>query len=145
MANYYCAVRTNYFRVTDAEKFKKLMNDVIGYEDSVKVFEKEIDGQKHFGFGCYSSIGGIVKAADENEQDWPEPSYDDFVKMLQEVLHPDDAVIIFESGNEKLRYVVGNSHVITKNKCAYIDIMGISKAKARVLLKNPKYNPECCY
>lgn len=37
MANYRCAIRTNYFRVKNEEEFIALMDRVYGYEDSVDV------------------------------------------------------------------------------------------------------------
>ena len=40
MANYNCAIRTNYFRVKDADKFKAFMSDVYSSEDEIEVFEE---------------------------------------------------------------------------------------------------------
>lgn len=60
MANYQCAVRTNYFHVKDEAAFKKLMANVVCSEDYVEVWEREDEnGNKIFGFGCYSSINGL--------------------------------------------------------------------------------------
>ena len=33
MANYYCKTRTNYFSVTDLEKFKQIMASCVGEEE----------------------------------------------------------------------------------------------------------------
>lgn len=39
MANYTCAIRTNYFRVKDADKFKAFMSTVYSTKAAIKVFE----------------------------------------------------------------------------------------------------------
>ena len=40
MANYNCSIRTNYFHVKDAEKFREFMNHVLGSEDNIDLWEK---------------------------------------------------------------------------------------------------------
>lgn len=42
MANYNCAIRTNYFRVKDADKFKAFMSDVYGPRTKSKYSRKPI-------------------------------------------------------------------------------------------------------
>ena len=47
MANYCCAIRTNYFHVKDADKFRKNMSRVYGCEDTVDLWEDEdADGNR---------------------------------------------------------------------------------------------------
>lgn len=55
MANYYANARTNYFRVTDEEKYQELFSELTG-EDNIEDFSKEEDGVLWHGFGAYSPI-----------------------------------------------------------------------------------------
>ena len=57
MANYYCVMRTNYFRVKDEEKFLELMESVCSGEDDLQIWsETDAEGAKRFGFGAYDNI-----------------------------------------------------------------------------------------
>ena len=139
MANYYCTVRTNYFHVKNEEQFKKLMERVYGYEDSVDLWEdRDAEGNIVFGFGAYTGILGV-----EIEDD--EYSYDEFVKGLQNCVADDDAIIIMEAGNEKLRYVVGSALVITSQSYEYLDIAELAAMKAAEMLANPEWSTRCDY
>lgn len=136
MANYMCTVRTNYFHVKDAEKFKEIMEQVQGYEDEVKLWEEtDQDGNPVFGFGCESGIAGIPCAPDDNgETEIDDDSYDRFIEMLQECVADDDAVIIMEAGHEKLRYVVGSAEIITSRSTEYLDISRLAVKTAGKML-----------
>lgn len=136
MANYMCTVRTNYFHVKDAEKFKEIMEQVQGYEDEVKLWEEtDQDGNPVFGFGCESGIAGIPCAPDDNgETEIDDDSYDRFIEMLQECVADDDAVIIMEAGHEKLRYVVGSAEIITSRSTKYLDISRLAVKTAGKML-----------
>lgn len=116
MANYYGTTRTNYFAVTDPERFKEIIGKVVGAEDNVKVFEREINGVQKYGFGCYTTINGYETDDEDSPYD-----YDAFINDLQDVLAPGDAIVITEIGNEKLRYLHAASQFITKEAIAGID------------------------
>lgn len=140
MANYNCAVRTNYFHVRDVEAFKSLMTRVRGSEDAVDLWEeKDSNGQTVFGFGLYGGISGVCDAENDDS------AYDEFIYGLQECVADDDAIIIFESGNEKLRYVVGSATIITSRECTYLDITSLAKIQATELLSNPDWETKCEY
>lgn len=57
----------------------------------------------------------------------------------------DDAVIIMESGNEKLRYVTGCATIITSKGVDGVDVVDIAIQKARELLGNPTWDSQCDY
>ena len=57
----------------------------------------------------------------------------------------DDAILIFESGNEKLRYVVGSVAVITSKGYKYRDITDVGMEMAEQMLNNPDYTTRCEY
>lgn len=148
MANYECTMRTNFFRVKDETTFKDFMNRVYVTEDAIETFEKVIDGVKHFGFGCYGSICGVVEAPEDVDADDCDPddyNYDAFINGLQKLVADDDAVIIFEAGSEKLRYVVGAAEVITSKSYKAINLDDLALKTAAELLGNPEWTSFCSY
>ena len=149
MANYCCATRTNYFHVKDRDKFIELMDRVYGCEDSVDVWEdKDEEGKTVFGFGLYSGIAGLrddnMDVEDEDIEDEC-GDYDKFIEGLQECVADDDAVIIFEAGNEKLRYVIGAAEIITSKEYKRIGIQEIASQMAAQILGNPSWKTKCYY
>lgn len=146
MANYCCTIRTNYFRVKDPDAFREFMSRVYGDEDNVELFEKlDEEGRPMFGFGTYGGIGGVRNAEADEDDDADESSYDEFIEGLQANVAEDDAVIIFEAGHEKLRYITGIATVITSQKCTFLDITDMATKKAAELLGNSNWATTCCY
>lgn len=144
MANYCCAVRTNYFRVKDAGKFRTFFENVAGCEDSVKLWEEKADdGSVLFGFGCYGGIFGIRD--DEDEDADYDVAYDDFIDGLQKHVAEDDAVIILEAGNEKLCYLTGHATIITSDTVAGADMISAAIEIARKNLGNKEYTTRTEY
>lgn len=141
MANYCCTIRTNYFHVKDENAFRTFMNRVYGCEDNIELWEeKDEDGRAVFGFGVYGGISGIRDQDDDEDS-----SYDDFIDKLQESVADDDAVIILESGNEKMRYVVGSATIVTSSDYKYSDIADIAVKQAGEMLHNPLWKTRCDY
>lgn len=131
MANYYCCARTNYFRVTDEEKYKELFQG-LSAEDNVHDFTKECDGVIWHGFGSYS---GIYWTSGEED----DCSRDNFYAQLQAILPEDEAFIYMESGNEKLRYITGFAEIVTKKKIRYVSVDHMAMKAAKQMLKNPDF------
>ena len=50
-----------------------------------------------------------------------------------------------ESGNEKMRYVIGSATIITSKVHKYLDITSIAVEEAAILLHNPKWRTKCEY
>lgn len=123
MANYYANVRTNYFRVTDEEKYQKLFNR-LGSEYQIEDFSEVKDGVMYHGFGAY----GTIDFYDENDL---EIDFDIFLKEMQEILPDNEAFIYFETGNEKLKYLVGSCIIVTNKEIVSenIDDWAIKKSK----------------
>lgn len=133
MANYCCTIRTNYFHVKNELEFRSLMEQVYGSEDTIEVWEKRDDGGRTmFGFGCYGGIVGIGDADDEDE-----PAFDRFLEKLQQCVAENDAIIILEAGNEKMRYVVGTALILTSKTCECMDIAELAEKRAAELLAIP--------
>ena len=142
MANYYCVMRTNYFRVKDGEKFLELMESVCSGEDELQIWsETDAEGAKRFGFGAYDSIRGINLTGDQDE----DPDYDAFITALQDCVADDDAIIIMEAGHEKLCYVGGFAEVITSQGHDYINITDSAVKMAKEMLNAPDWATKCDY
>lgn len=141
MANYYGVIRSNYFHVKDEERFRALMARTAGDEDSIELWNDEIDenGNPVFGFGVYGGITGVVDEDGEYDDD----SYDRFIEGLKECVADDDAILIFEAGHEKLRYVGGGATIITAKSVEYIDLEDCARSKTRELLGNEQWNTKC--
>ena len=131
MASYLCAIRTNYFRVTEEEKFKNLIDEFLS--GSCEVFTRtDVNSNKLVGSG-----------SDENIN-WPEDETG-FVSGLQECLAEDDSIIVLEVGHEKLRYLVGTATIITRSSIETIDLTSLAISKAAEMLGNPDYTTCCEY
>ena len=133
MANYYGKTRTNYFRVTDEEALHNLIeNRCAGREDNLHLYsETDENGITYFKFYCESTIEGL--RSDEYEDEY---SYDAFIDELQKLLPENEAVIITEIGNEKMRYLHGSVIVVTQKETKYRDLDSVGKALAKKLLGN---------
>ena len=127
MANYMAVSRTNYFRVTDEERYKELF-DMLTSEDDIEDFTKPgEDGIVRHGFGCY----GDIDCYDEENEDY---DFDGWLNKLQEILPDDEAFILESSGYEKLRYVTGWVVVVTRKEISGMDCDTWAKKKAKELL-----------
>lgn len=138
MANYSGITRTNYFRVTDEEKYKEII-DKIDCECGLSFWEKTDEkGVKRHGFGGYGSLYSY-------DEETGDDMLDDVLESLTEVLPEDEAIIITEIGNEKLRYLVGQSIVITRSMIQFVDLRSVTMATARSMLENPDFVTQLDY
>ena len=87
MANWYGATRTNYFTVTDEERYSVLFSCLQGDEDSVEDFTKTENGK-----------------------------IDNFLWEISKILSPDSAFVIHTIGNEKLRYLTSDMAIVFPGK-----------------------------
>lgn len=126
MANYLATSRTNYFRVTDEDKYAELFNHLVS-EDFIEDFTEERDGVLYHGFGTYGSID--YKAAEENDSD-----FDTFLKEIQTILPEDEAFIYTEVGHEKLRCVTGVSIVYTNTELKSMSLSSWALNQAKQIL-----------
>lgn len=111
MADYLATARTNYFRVTNEEKYQELFKHLIA-NDEVRDFTEDRSGVLYHSFRAYGSIDYQVDLEDEES----ECDFDHFVKELQKILPEDEAFVYQESGHEKLRYVDGCALVVTSEE-----------------------------
>lgn len=147
MSTYNCAIRTNYFRVKDEDAFKKLMERVYtGSDEEVKVFTKVCDdNDKRFAFGCLHEIAGVKNAKDDEDPESNESAYDEFISGLQDCIADGDAIIIYESGHEKLCSVEARATIITSTECKFVNLFDVVDQRAALLLNNPKWQTQRVY
>lgn len=126
MANYIGTSRTNYFRVTNEQKYNELINNLI-CEDNIHDFTEERNGILYHGFGAYDSIEYM-----ENEYD--DYDFNKFLKELQKILPDNEAFIYFEAGHENLRYVSGFVLVCTNKEIKSMSLDVWAKEQAKKLL-----------
>lgn len=137
MANYMSATRTNYFHVTDAEKFIALMNRCVA-EDKINVWsDTDANGEHTYAFGVEGTFDGLPDL--ENDSEDPNEALDRFIEELQAIIRPDDACIITNAGWEKLRYVGGNALIITRDKAFNLNLAECAARKTRELLDDPAW------
>lgn len=139
MANYYCSARTNYFRVTNEERYLELLNTLTSNEGEVFIFsEKPENGTLTHAFGA---DGMICCYHDGNEVD----DFDWFLSELQKILPDDEAFILFEAGHEKLNYVNGYATIVTCNNIENISLENEAIKVAKKLLENENFKTETRY
>lgn len=152
MSTYHGRFRTNYFHVTDVEKFKNLMSRIVT-DAFLEVFctsshntQQTTESTRFsvgFGGGCallgvadtpQRDISDTFKCQPIEQAGWneafQEADFDQMVSELQEILPDNDAIIIMNSGYENLRYMVGEAIIITKNNCKHISVGDIAKTEA---------------
>jgi len=150
MADYYGKTRTNYFSVTDLEKFKQIIESC-GATDEIKIFDgKQEDGSIKYGFYCEGNIHGLPdRDDDDNTEDFDDDdcdyNYGSFCEALQQILPEGDVIIITETGSLKMCYLTGYCYVITRNEYKCINLTDEAIKLARILLKNPVFTTEMDY
>ena len=157
MANYYGMTRSNYFRVTDPERLKKIIAATCMDEDSLELWSCESENGPLYAFGGYGSICGLMPSFDHKAEDGPdneksgpeddenEPDFDAFEEELRKIVAPDDAIIITEIGYEKLRYLTAYSIVITAKHSECVDLRESCIDTAQRLLGNPNWDTRMEY
>lgn len=134
MANYYSITKTSSFRVTDENRFRELVKNLISWgpdDDEVFVAEYLDGGDLYFGISCDGDLEYKI-----NEESW---DIGVFHKELQKILHPDDVYIEWSQGNEKCRYMESMAMVITKDKMEYLQFSDIIGMKVREITGNQDF------
>lgn len=133
--NYNSSIRSNYFKITDRDAFKKLCEQLSG-EDSVDVSLNEKN------MACISCYGMLTW--DDNEDDGFD-NLDEFYKLLQPIIDPNDAAIFVSIGQEGMRYIGGDAVIITNNGIVYKDLWQMAFKEARTLLQSPQWTTQYEY
>lgn len=142
--NYTCARRTNYFRVTDEEKYATLMSKIRGDHNTLCLWNRTEDGITFHAFGCDSTMSYYPDNEDDTEGEYPD-EWDEFTEELSKLLPEDEAVIILEVGKEKLRYLSGYAEIITKHGSEFVDLTTVAIERACKLLGNDSWSTRIDY
>lgn len=142
MANYIARCRTNYFKVTDEEKYRELFLRLIGDETEVEDFTVVENGITMHGFGCMSTIYFKTDDADEDE---PSNEFESFLQELQPILPDGEAFIFTECGHQKLNHVSGYVTVVTKDEIKHLALGTLALILAREMLGNPNFETRMEY
>lgn len=134
--NTYEVVKTNYFRVNDADVFREFIGRVICDEDKLELWEKTGPcGETLFAFGAYGAIIGILDDSGDFEDD-VDTAYDNFLMGLQECVAEGEAIIMMNIGHEKLREVFAEAVVITSDDTDYVDLCDAATDLATSMLED---------
>lgn len=128
MADYIAMGRTNYFHVTDEEKYQELIKGLAVNGYWYDFSRAEDDGVIHaFGFD------GSFDWVDPEDED-QDSNLDYFLAEIQKILPDGEAFMCFEIGHEKFRYVVGEVCVVTKPEIAWFNLNNVAMDWARDVL-----------
>ena len=135
MADWYGTARSNYFRVTDIEKFKELcslwgIEFIRGTKPMCGV--EEVDPGL-VGFACGN--GGLPnnRAASEDEGSGLELDFEAFLQELSGHLGEGEVAVMMEVGNEKLRYMTGIAYAInSRGEQATVSLYSIYELAERL-------------
>lgn len=89
-----------------------------------------------------------LNKSEDCDEDCPcEPDYeqDAFIKAIQEIIEPNDAMIITTTGNEKLCYLTAYAIIVTKDAVKSVDLNGMSLKTAQEMLGNADWETEMEY
>lgn len=152
MANSIYKTRTNYVHVSDEERFREICRLCTTSDgDRLTVItSKDDNGKPVIGFYTESDVDGYlldeknniadVDADDFDDESDYETSYDRFLKDIQSVLDPADALIITTIGYEKMRWLIGNTTIVTCNDIKHSNLESLSLCMAREMLNKPEWN-----
>ena len=133
----FAKTQTNFFIVTDEEKFKKIITDCCADAD-IEIVTSNRDNVLKYGFECDGTIDGFC-----DEKGRSDESLKLFYEALQTVLPDDDAVIIMEIGIDDRGGIYGHSIVITKGQTIGIaSLRQASVKRAQEILGLPDYNTQ---
>ena len=130
-------MRTNYFKVTDVDKFTTILSKCkLEDDEQIQLFNKDIDGEKLYAFGCSSNVEGYCY------EEIDEPNFDDFISDLQTIIAPGHSIIMMEIKYRLLCYIYSAAFVITADSVDTLDLTQLATEKAAEVLGNSEYNPK---
>lgn len=129
MADYLSCTTTNHFQVTSEKELKELVSH-IDCNDEIEISHYEENGKTYYSLCAYGSFMGLVDNDDTEE----------LYKAFQKILPDGEVLALFTVGNEKLRYVTGDTVVITNKTYQSKSLQDVATNLARTITNNPNYN-----
>jgi hypothetical protein len=142
MAQYTAWTRTNYFAVTDEDKFREIMAACVSSEEDELTIIESKESPNKVGFLCGGTILGIRDGEDSDDGEYDDTA---FHAAIQSVLADGDAIIITEVGHELMRYLYGHVTVITKHDIKAVNLYSKGIELARTMLNNPEFTTQAEY
>lgn len=157
MSNSISKTRTNFVGITDFDKFKDILSRcVVDDGEMLTIIENTEDGITKYGFYVEENICGMrerdafcnaescADCEDAHECD-VDCNYDDFLKELQQVIVPGDALIITTFCYEKMCYLLAYVDIITCDAIEAITLESEAFDKAREMLGNKDWTTTNSY
>jgi len=120
MADMYGAVRSNEFRVKDAQAFQDWFNENVLFGCEIQVWVHG-DTVSFGGYEQYPNAYPNAPAVDEDS--YAEPwDLEEFAAAVREHLLPGESLRVLAAGHEKLRYVAATHLVVTHDKVTFTDL-----------------------
>ena len=143
MSTYHGTTRTNYFKVTDADKLREILEscDCDDEAEIVVWTRADDDGNECFSFACAVSINGLIVGGGDNDENEREASYSAFAEELQKTLPDGEVILITEVGHEKLCDLVGTITVITNKEVKTKDLYEVGIAEGQRMLGDDQWRP----
>ena len=135
MSNYNSVVRTNYFKVKKDEEFLDFFKKISSENGKPRLWSRENKGKREYAFG---SVGELYYDG--------MPLHDsDFATHMQKMIPENEAVVLEEIGNEKLRYLNASAIIITSNDYAGMDFLDVLIGKAKSILQDDSFTCDMEY
>ena len=129
MSTYHSITRTNYFKVKDRETFLEFFQKVSTESGIPHLWSRDNNGEIEYAFG---SEGEFYYEGT--------PLHDsDFATQMQKVIPENEAVVLEEIGNEKLRYLNASAIIITSNDCVRMDFLDVLIGKTKSILQDDSF------
>lgn len=124
MANYTSLMRTSHFRVKDLPKFK---SEIEEYNLDITIEESFIRPSGTIvitgsDFAAATVKQSVLDAMDEDEREEYRDEIFSMFEIIQNHLAEGESVLINSIGNEKFRYLVGESTIITRQDIVTVNM-----------------------
>lgn len=119
MADMYGAIRSNWFKVKNVDKFTKWFNKSVVFGGDIEVFDDQVGVVAFGGYEQYPNAYPMrpVKGG-EDQEEW---DLEAFAKAVRKHLLPGEEFRVLAAGNEKLRYVAATHLIVTHDKVTFND------------------------
>lgn len=97
---------------------------------------------------AYMAVSEVIELPDSYELhlvDEDDPDFTEFLYGIQKLLPDGEAMILMESGEEKLRYVTGYATVVTNKGIEYLNLTDLALKTAREMLGDPDFDTRLEY
>ena len=142
MANYNTKTRTNYFTVTDEDRYTELFG-MLHSEDYIEDFTETKDEKILHGFGSYGDIDCYPYGYEEDGDN--ESDYDYFLKEIQKILPENEVFAITTIGNEKLCCVDAFVCMVSKDDIKSMDTNTWIEQTAKEMTHIPEFTTKYTY